>query len=74
MSFQIETPDVKLQDLLTWHAYTIVNVGVNTSNEPAFNLRFNFNPSYRKNGFRDKGHIRPISRSWVTQITENHQG
>jgi len=74
MSFPIETPDVKLQDVLTWHAYTIHNVGLNTSNEPAFSLRFLFNPSHRKNGLRDKGHIRPISRSWVTQITENHQG
>ena len=74
MSFPIETPDVKLQDVLMWHAYHIHNVGLNTSNEPAFSLRFLFSPSHHNNGLRDKGYIRPISRSWVTQITENHQG
>lgn len=71
-SFPIETPDVKLGDLLMWHAFVIHNVGLNTSQEPAISLRFNFNPSYRKNGVRDLGHIRPVSRSWITEITENY--
>lgn len=71
-SFPIETPDVKIGDLMMWHAFVIHNVDLNTSQEPAIGLRFSFNPSYRKNGVRDLGHVRPISRSWVSEMTENY--
>lgn len=70
--FKIICPDVKRGDLLMWHAFVVHNVGVNSANEPAFSLRFNFSPSGRKNGIRDIGHLKKISRSWVSQLTETH--
>ncbi len=72
-TFPIETPDVQIQDMILWHAFVIHNVGLNTSLEPAISLRFNFCPSYRNNGVRDVGHIRPISRSWISNATEDYK-
>lgn len=68
---KIANPNVGLGDLMMWHAYIIHNVGVNTASEPSFSLRFNFSPSNRKNGIRDLGHIKKISRSWLSDLTES---
>ncbi|MEQ8390859.1 MAG: hypothetical protein RIB30_07680 [Thalassospira sp.] len=60
----------KAGDLVCWPARTFHKVEVNTSDEPAINLRFNFSPTGARTGLTDLSNLVPVSRSVLSQLVE----
>lgn len=57
-------------DLIAWSARTFHMVDVNTADEPAINLRFNFCPRDSRTGLKDISNLVPVSRSVLTRLVE----